>query len=77
MPNHKNPLSENKNRSAQTCLVHGGGQRSQFGETSEAIFMNSGFTYASSSAAEERFKGEAPGHIYSRFSNPSVDMFQD
>ncbi|VAW18683.1 O-acetylhomoserine sulfhydrylase / O-succinylhomoserine sulfhydrylase [hydrothermal vent metagenome] len=77
MPNHKNPLSKIKNRSAQTCLVHGGTQRSQFGETSEAIFMNSGFTYASSEAAEERFKGNSPGHIYSRFTNPSVDMFQD
>ncbi len=77
MSNHKNPLSENKNRSAQTSLVHGGTQRSQFGETSEAIFMNSGFTYASSAAAEERFKGNSPGHIYSRFTNPSVDMFQD
>ncbi len=77
MSNHKNPLSENKNRSARTSMVHGGTQRSQFGETCEAIFMNSGFTYPNSQAAEKRFKGEDDGHIYSRFSNPSVEMFQE
>jgi O-succinylhomoserine sulfhydrylase len=58
-------------------MVQGGLERSQHGETSEAIFMNSGFVYESSEAAELRFKGEAPGYIYSRFSNPTVTMFQD
>jgi len=77
MTNHKNPLVDRKNLSAQTAMVHGGTQRSQFGETSEAIFMNSGFTYPSSKAAESRFKGESEGHIYSRFSNPTVEMLQD
>ncbi len=70
-------MSDPSNRGAQTQLVHGGMERSQHGETSEAIFMNSGFVYPTSEAAEARFKGDAPGHIYSRFSNPTVEMFQD
>ncbi len=57
-------------------MVHGGVERSQHGETSDAIFMNSGYVYPTSGAAERRFKNEEPGHIYSRFSNPSVEMFQ-
>ncbi len=58
-------------------MVHGGTQRSGNGETSEAIYMNSGFVYKDSEAAQARFEGEEPGHIYSRFSNPTVEMFQD
>ena len=76
MPRSSNPLADSKRRSAQTQLVHGGTQRSQHGETSEAIFFNSGYIYPDSGDAETRFKGETPGHIYSRFSNPTVEMFQ-
>jgi len=76
MSRDRNPLSDPKRRSAQTQLVHGGTERSQHGETSEAIFMSSGFIYQDSGAAEARFKGEDPGYIYSRFSNPTVEMFQ-
>lgn len=76
MPSSRNPLSDPKARRAQTLLVHGGTERSQHGETSEAIFFNSGFVYPSSGAAEARFKGDEPGHIYSRFSNPTVETFQ-
>lgn len=77
MERDKNPLSDPKRRSAQTLMVQGGVERSQHGETAEAIFMNSGFVYETSESAEARFKGEVPGHIYSRFSNPSVEMFQN
>ncbi len=77
MSREKNPLSDPKNRGAQTNMVHGGTERSQHGETSEAIYMSSGFTYETSEAAQARFLGEEPGHIYSRFSNPTVEMFQD
>ena len=42
MSKSRNPLSDEKNRSPAPMLVHGGTQRSQFKETSEAIFMNSG-----------------------------------
>ena len=71
-----NPLNDPKRRKAQTMLVHGGMERSQHGETSEAIFFNSGYVYPTSEGAEARFKGDEPGHIYSRFSNPTVEMFQ-
>ncbi|MBA67483.1 MAG: O-succinylhomoserine sulfhydrylase [Rhizobiales bacterium] len=59
-----------------TQLVHGGTNRSQFGETSEALFLTQGFVYDSSEAAEARFKGEEPGFIYSRYANPTTDMFE-
>ena len=60
-----------------TRLVHGGTMRSQFGETSEALFLTQGFVYETAEAAEARFKGEDPGFIYARFSNPTVRMFEE
>ena len=59
-----------------TRLVHGGTLRSGFGETSEAMFLTQGFVYDTAEAAEARFKGEAPGFIYSRYANPTVAMFE-
>jgi len=59
-----------------TTLVHGGTMRSQFGETSEALFLTQGYVYPDMETAEARFKGEAPGFIYSRFSNPTTAMFE-
>ena len=59
-----------------TQLVHGGTMRSSFGETSEALFLTQGYLYESMEQCEARFKGEAPGFIYSRFSNPTVAMFE-
>ncbi len=67
--------SQSKLRPA-TQLVHGGTLRSSFGETSEALFLTQGFIYESAEAAEARFKGEDPGFIYARFSNPTVAMFE-
>ena len=49
-----------------TRLVHEGTLRSQFGETSEAIFLNSGYVYDSAERAEARFKGDEDGFVYSR-----------
>ena len=43
---------------------------SEFGETSEALFLTQGFVYPTMEAAESRFKGEEQGFIYSRFANP-------
>ncbi|MGL4289464.1 MAG: O-succinylhomoserine sulfhydrylase [Phreatobacter sp.] len=60
-----------------TRLVHGGTLRSEFGETSEALFLTQGHVYASAEEAEARFKGTEPGFIYARFSNPTVGMFED
>ena len=59
-----------------TRLVHGGTLRSQYGETSEALFLTQGFVYDSAEAAEARFKGTEPGFIYARFGNPTVAMFE-
>jgi O-succinylhomoserine sulfhydrylase len=60
----------------ETRLIHAGTLRSQFGETSEALFLTQGFVYDTAEACEARFKGEEPGYLYSRFSNPTVAMFE-
>ena len=59
-----------------TNLIRGGLQRSEFKETSEALFLNSGFVYDSAEQAEAIFKGEQSGYQYSRYANPTVDMFE-
>ena len=60
----------------ETRLVQSSILRSQFGETSEALFLTQGYVYENSAQAEARFKGESPGFQYSRFSNPTVRMFE-
>jgi len=60
----------------ETRLVHAGTLRSEFGETSEALFLTQGYVYESSAQAERRFKNEDPGYQYSRFANPTVTMFE-
>lgn len=65
----------------RTRLVHAGTRRSQFGETSEALFLTQGFVYPNAEAAEARFKGELAegeeGFIYARYGNPTVAMLED
>ena len=61
----------------QTLSVRGGLVRSGFGETSEALFLNSGFTYESAEQAEAAFAEETDHYLYSRFHNPTVAMFED
>ena len=68
--------STKRNWKPQTAMVHSGTLRSAFGETSEAIYLTQGYVYDSAEAAEARFKGEEPGFIYSRYANPTVDMFE-
>ena len=63
-------------RHLETRLVHDGSFRSEFGETSEALFLTQGHVYASAEECEARFKDEVPGYIYARFSNPTVAMFE-
>jgi O-succinylhomoserine sulfhydrylase len=77
--NVKNPLSDPKSWSPETQLVHGGGLRSAFNETSEAIFMNSGYSYPNSQHAQDLFLNKLNGHHYnySRFANPTLEMFQE
>lgn len=60
-----------------TKLVHGGTLRSNFGETSEALFLTSGFVYETAESAEARFKGDEEGFVYSRFLNPTIKMFEE
>ncbi|ASY12525.1 O-succinylhomoserine sulfhydrylase [Candidatus Planktophila dulcis] len=60
----------------QTAAVREGLARSGFGETSEALFLNSGFTYANSQEAVDSFTDETDHFLYSRFHNPTVAMFE-
>jgi O-succinylhomoserine sulfhydrylase len=75
--NDPNPKRDLKTLRPATQLVHGGTVRSQFGETSEAIFLTQGFVYPTMETAEARFKGDEPGYVYSRFANPTVVMFEE
>ena len=67
---------DQRNFRPETNLVHAGTLRSEFGETSEALFLTQGYVYKDASQAERRFKNEEPGYQYSRFSNPTVTMFE-
>lgn len=73
---HQTQADQKKWRKA-TQLVHGGTLRSGFGEMSEGLFLTQGFAYNTAEEAEARFKGDAGGFIYSRFSNPTIAMFED
>lgn len=60
-----------------TLALRAGLSRSGFGETGEALYLSSGFTYDSAEMAEAAFKEETAHHLYSRFSNPTVAMFEE
>ncbi|MEP7029474.1 MAG: aminotransferase class I/II-fold pyridoxal phosphate-dependent enzyme, partial [Pseudolabrys sp.] len=60
----------------ETRLVHAGTLRSQFKETSEALFLTQGYIYDSAEDCELRFSGKIPGYVYSRYNNPTMDMFE-
>jgi O-succinylhomoserine sulfhydrylase len=61
----------------QTRAVRGGQLRSNFDETSEALYLTSGYAYSSAEEAEATFKGESTHYQYSRFGNPTVAMFEE
>ncbi|HYG13905.1 MAG TPA: O-succinylhomoserine sulfhydrylase [Methylophilaceae bacterium] len=61
----------------ETAGVRAGSAHTEFGENSEAIFLTSSFVYDSAAQAAARFGGQEPGNIYSRFTNPTVTVFQD
>ena len=64
--------------SPRTQLVHAGSRRSQYGETSEAIFLTQGFVYPTAEAAEARFiEAKDDEFIYARYGNPTVRMFEE
>src|SRR5262249_38890441 len=60
----------------QTLAVRGGQRRTPFQETSEALFLTSGYAYEGPEEAEERFKG-APGYTYTRYGNPTTSIFEE
>jgi len=68
--------SAQKSYRPETRLVHAGTLRSQFGETSEALFLTQGYVYDSAEECEARFSGKIPGYVYSRYSNPTMTMFE-
>jgi O-succinylhomoserine sulfhydrylase len=76
MTNDKADLDAPQAWGLETRLVHGGSLRSQFAETSEALYLTQSYVYASAEQAEERFKTEG-GFIYSRYANPTVSMFEE
>ena len=59
-----------------TRLVRGGLERTAFSETSEALFMTSGYVYETAEEAERAFKGEQKRYIYSRYANPTLSVFE-
>lgn len=62
--------------SLDTLLIQSGGIHTPFGETSEAMFLNSAYTFDSAEHAAARFAKTDPGYFYSRYSNPSLDMLE-
>ena len=60
-----------------TLSVRGGINRSGFGETSEALFLNSGFVYPSAEEAEAAFSGDIDRFVYSRYGNPTASMLEE
>ncbi len=66
-----------RNYHPETLSVRAGSALTELGENSEALFLNSSFRFKSAAQAAARFGGTEPGNIYSRFTNPTVRMFQD
>lgn len=63
--------------SRRTNLVRGGLTRTEWDETSEGLFLTSGFVYESAEQAEAAFAGDVDHYIYSRYGNPTVSMFEE
>ncbi|MBI1407531.1 MAG: O-succinylhomoserine sulfhydrylase [Caulobacter sp.] len=60
-----------------TKLIRGGIHRSAFGETSEPIYLTQSFVYESAAGADARFAGDEPGFVYSRYANPTTQIFEE
>ena len=70
-------MSDEERWGPDTRAVRGGLRRSEFGETSEALFLTSGYVYGSAAEAEDAFSGELDRFVYSRFGNPTVATFEE
>jgi O-succinylhomoserine sulfhydrylase len=66
-----------RNYRPETLAVRAGQERSQFGEHGEALYLTSSFVFESATQAARRFSGEEEGNVYSRFSNPTVTVFEE
>jgi O-succinylhomoserine sulfhydrylase len=71
------PKDDSRHYRQQTNLVRGGLARSAFEETSEALYLTSGYVYGTPEEAEAAFKGESDRFVYSRYANPTVAMFEE
>ena len=60
-----------------TKLVRGGLVRSEFNETSEALYMSSGYVYEAAEEAEAAFAGDKDRYIYSRYANPTLSILEE
>lgn len=68
---------KSKNKNFETDAVRAGIERSKFGEHSEGLFLTSSFVFKNAQEASSRFSGEEPGNVYSRFTNPTVKVFEE
>ena len=75
-PDQQRPDQQNAYQ-LETLAIRAGTQRSQFNEHSEALFLTSSFVFDSAAQAAARFIGQEPGYTYSRFTNPTVTMFEE
>ena len=65
------------NAELDTLAIRAGQVRSQEGEHSEALFLTSSYVFANAQEAADRFAGNQPGNVYSRYTNPTVRMFEE
>jgi O-succinylhomoserine sulfhydrylase len=70
-------MMNEQNYQIETLAVRAGNEMTEYGENSEALFLNSSFRFKNAAQAAARFGGTEPGNIYSRFTNPTVTMFQN
>jgi len=73
----ENTMESKRGYSLETLAVRAGQERSQFNEHSEALYLTSSFVFNTAAEAAARFSGEEEGNVYSRFTNPTVAVFQD
>lgn len=73
----KNEQSKRDSTKLATNLVHGGRIRSEHCETSEGMYLTSGYCYPDAETAQARMAGDEPGYVYSRYANPTIKMLED
>lgn len=76
-PGNPAPYLDPEGLSPQTLAVRGGQSRSAFDETSEGLYLTSGFVYGSAEEAEAAFSGGLEKYVYSRYGNPTVGMLEE